>query len=98
MTKDEALKLALEALETELAVDMTNGAEVGEAAEKMCEAITALKAALEAKDEPWEQFYPEMGNVCDEMEKKAEEHGTKCCKWPTPSDCAYAIRARGDNK
>jgi hypothetical protein len=52
MTKDEALKLALEALETELAVDMTNGAEVGEAAEKMCEAITAIKAALEAKDEP----------------------------------------------
>jgi hypothetical protein len=33
--------------------------------------------------------------VCDEMEEKAEEHGTECCKWPTPSDCAYAIRARG---
>jgi hypothetical protein len=46
MTKDEALRLALEALETELAVDMTNGAEVGEAAEKMCEAITAIKEAL----------------------------------------------------
>jgi uncharacterized protein YecT (DUF1311 family) len=46
MTKDEALHLALEALETELAVDMTNGAEVGEAAEKMCEAITAIKEAL----------------------------------------------------
>ena len=24
-------------------------------------AITAIKAALGAKDEPWEQFYPEMG-------------------------------------
>ncbi len=46
MTKDKALKLALEALETELAVDMTNGAEVGEAAELMCEAITAIKQAL----------------------------------------------------
>jgi hypothetical protein len=33
-------------LETELAVDMTNGAEVGEAAELMCEAITAIKQAL----------------------------------------------------
>jgi len=32
--------------------------------------------------------------VCDEMEEKAEEHGTECCKWPTPSDCAYVIRAR----
>jgi hypothetical protein len=47
-TKDEVLKLALEALETELAVDMTNGAAVGEAAELMCEAITAIKQALAA--------------------------------------------------
>jgi hypothetical protein len=36
--------------------------------------------------------------VCDEMEQKAEEHGTECCKWPTPSNCAYAIRARGETK
>ena len=34
--------------------------------------------------------------VCDEMEHRAE--GTECCKWPTPADCAYAIRARGENK
>ena len=31
--------------------------------------------------------------VCDAMEEKAE--GTECCKWPTPVDCASAIRARG---
>ena len=31
--------------------------------------------------------------MCDDMEEKAE--GTECCKWPTPADCAYAIRARG---
>jgi hypothetical protein len=31
--------------------------------------------------------------VCDEMEQRAE--GTECCKWPTPADCAAAIRARG---
>jgi len=31
--------------------------------------------------------------VCDEMEQQAE--GTECCKWPTPADCAAAIRARG---
>jgi hypothetical protein len=31
--------------------------------------------------------------VCDEMEQQAE--GTECCKWPTPADCAYAIRVRG---
>jgi hypothetical protein len=34
--------------------------------------------------------------VCDEMEQKAE--GTECCKWPTPADCAHAIRARGQAK
>ena len=39
MTKDEALRLALEALE-----DETD--------EKYCPAITAIKAALDAKDEP----------------------------------------------
>jgi len=31
--------------------------------------------------------------LCDDMEEKAE--GVECCKWPTPIDCAYAIRARG---
>ena len=31
--------------------------------------------------------------VCDEMEEEAE--GTECCKWPTPIDCAYVIRTRG---
>ena len=34
--------------------------------------------------------------LCDEMEEKAEEHGTECCKWPTPNDCAYAVRAGGN--
>ena len=32
--------------------------------------------------------------LCDAMEEKAE--GTECCKWPTPIDCAHAIRARGE--
>jgi hypothetical protein len=31
--------------------------------------------------------------ICDHMEQEAE--GTECCKWPTPADCAHAIRARG---
>jgi hypothetical protein len=35
----------------------------------------------------------ECAKVCDEMERKAE--GPDCCKWPTPVDCAFLIRARG---
>jgi len=35
----------------------------------------------------------ECAKMCDEMERKAE--GTDCCKWPTPVDCAFVIRARG---
>jgi len=31
--------------------------------------------------------------LCEDLESRAE--GTECCKWPTPADCAYAIRARG---
>jgi hypothetical protein len=46
MTKDEALRLALEALETLMI-------ERGSIYEK---AINGIKAALEAKDEPWEKF------------------------------------------
>jgi hypothetical protein len=80
--KDEVLKLALEALETELAVDMTNGAEVGEAAELMCEAITAIKQALAAQpapvQEPVAYNKTEMnGFIQDLYEKKMQEgkHG-----------------------
>jgi hypothetical protein len=51
-------------------------------------ALAALVAAAEREA---------CAKVCDEMEEKAEEHGTECCKWPTPSDCAFAIRARGNN-
>ncbi len=51
MTKDEALKLALEALETELCIDWTNNDEFNASAEKMHEAITAIREAL-AQPEP----------------------------------------------
>jgi hypothetical protein len=46
--KDEALKLALEALETELSIDWTNNDEINASAEKMQEAITAIKQARSA--------------------------------------------------
>ena len=47
MTKDEALRLALEALETSMYPQ-----------QKQLQAITAIKAALEAKDEPdWKEMY-----------------------------------------
>jgi hypothetical protein len=42
----EALKLALEALENELCIDWTNNDEFNASAEKMHEAITAIKEAL----------------------------------------------------
>ncbi len=56
MTKKlEALKLALEALETELCIDWTNNDEFNASAEKMHEAITAIKEALAqpAQERPW---------------------------------------------
>jgi hypothetical protein len=57
MTKDEALRLALEVLQE---LEDTNSywwQEVDEATTKKIDpAITAIKAALEAKDEPWEKF------------------------------------------
>jgi len=53
--KDEALRLALEALETSMYPQ-----------QKQLQAITAIKAALEAKDEPvawaWRAFDPDEGH------------------------------------
>jgi hypothetical protein len=48
----EALKLALEALETELSIDWTNNDEFNASAEKMHEAIAAIKEALAQEQEP----------------------------------------------
>jgi hypothetical protein len=48
----ELLKLALEALETELSIDWTNNDEFNASAEKMHEAITAIKEALAQTQEP----------------------------------------------
>jgi hypothetical protein len=54
MTKDEALKLALKALETELSIDWTNNDEFNASAEKMHEAITAIKEALAQPQRIWQ--------------------------------------------
>jgi hypothetical protein len=53
------------------------------------EVLRLVNSAIKAEREA-------CAKVCAEMQEKAEEYGTECCKWPTPSDCAYAIRARGD--
>jgi hypothetical protein len=46
MTDKEAMAMALDALETEVSIDWTNNDEFNTSAEKMHEAITALKARL----------------------------------------------------
>jgi hypothetical protein len=51
MTDKEAMAMALDALETEVSIDWTNNDEFNASAEKMHEAITALKEAL-AQPEP----------------------------------------------
>jgi len=55
MTKNEALRLALEALENMANIrdcQREKGYPLSDADKRMQEAITAIKAALEAKDEP----------------------------------------------
>jgi hypothetical protein len=82
----EAMKLALEALETELAVDMTNGAEVGEAAELMCDAIKALKEAL-AKQEQGELAKLRRGNIL-----RCVETDELCVVWATSTSGKTLIK------
>ena len=60
MTNKEAMKLALEALETEVSIDWTNDDEFNASAEKMHEAIAALKEALaQPEQEPVAWYYPD---------------------------------------
>jgi hypothetical protein len=54
----EVLKLALEALETELSIDWTNNDEFNASAEKMYEAIAAIKEAL-AKEKTLQALHDE---------------------------------------
>jgi hypothetical protein len=57
MTKDEALRLALEVLQDLENTQSYWWQEVDEVTTKKIDpAITAIKAALEAKDESWEKF------------------------------------------
>jgi hypothetical protein len=51
MTQDKALKIALDALETELSIDWTNNDEFNASAEKMYKAIAAIKEALAQEQE-----------------------------------------------
>ena len=60
----EALKLALEALETELSIDWTSNDEFNASAEKMYEAIAAIKQALaQPEQEPVAWRAPNWSNL-----------------------------------
>ena len=80
MTQDEIIKVAHKA-GLHIATDVNWMPIIGlEYAEKFAKLIAEHEREACAK-------------VCDEMEEEAE--GTECCKWPTPIDCAYVIRKRG---
>ena len=87
MTRDEVIRLAKEA-EFEVAQsddgteDVVDNNLCGSLTEQL-ERFAALVAAHEREA---------CSQLCDQMEKDAE--GTDCCKWPTPADCAYVIRAK----
>jgi len=61
----EALKLALDALETELSIDWTNNDEFNASAEKMHKAIAAIKEALAQRTEP-PAWFPAVENILNE--------------------------------
>jgi len=103
MTQDEIIEMARQAgfVEYELDDGTTN------AFDKRYEAFAKLVAKHTlmnidpSKFISWQEGF-EAGRfaereacakLCDAMEEKAE--GMECCKWPTPIDCAEAIRNRG---
>jgi len=82
MTKDEALRLALEALED---LGMKHYENTGEVLYK--NTYTAIKAALQAKDEPvaWAFFF-EDGEASNELFDTREQGE----KWLLSDDCLWA--------
>jgi hypothetical protein len=79
----EALKLALDALETELSIDWTNNDEFNASAEKMYEAIAAIKEALAQPEQaptdelhscPYaEEIHGNYEKVCDCDEERTRQ-------------------------
>ena len=88
----EALKLALEALETELSIDWTNNDEFNASAEKMYEAIAAIKEALA------EHAMCEVQRLGQEIEQKigCVNHDCERCKaQPEQEPCVHAKTPKG---
>jgi hypothetical protein len=68
----EVLKLALDALETELSIDWANNDEFNASAEKMYKAIAAIKEAL-AQPEQWGASAVTHPEYVAEQKRKTEE-------------------------
>ncbi len=100
MTKDEALRLALEALERVNVVDDDCDILAPSLADVVVEAITAVKAALEAKDEPLVYLPPTASpdNACytQPQRKPLTNEEISLIDWEslvTKKDCVRAIEA-----
>jgi hypothetical protein len=84
MTDKAAMKLALEALETEVSIDWTNNDEFNASAEKMHEAIAAIKEALA---DPMR----ETQRLGQEIEQDADSFCDSNCVWTDHHpDCKLA--------
>jgi hypothetical protein len=73
MTKDKALRLALEALKKSVKFVSGSHDPVGSELDDISEAITAVKAALEAKNEPVAWIYSPTGALFDICPNDADE-------------------------
>jgi predicted translin family RNA/ssDNA-binding protein len=78
MTDKETMKLALDALETEVSIDWTNNDEFNASAEKMHEAITAIKARLA-------DHMREVQRLGQEIEQEPLAHWSDCAVHSEPA-------------
>ena len=98
----EVLKLALEALETELSIDWTNNDEFNASAEKMYEAIAAIKEAL-AQEKTLQALHSEnerLGLYKDAYAQRTwvgltlDEIALLHANYPNPQGFALALQAK----
>jgi hypothetical protein len=81
MTDREAMAMALDALETEVSIDWTNNDEFNASAEKMHEAIAALKKQL--ADYPMREV--------QRLGQEIEQCNYPDCKCPTENPCLKGL-------
>jgi hypothetical protein len=94
MTHIEKMEMWLDAMETELAVDFMDGGAVGEAAEKLCDAIASLRQAIAEAEKQEPVKLVAYNCMCGRQMRFESVNGVVAPQRAEPDDIASIIACR----